>query len=147
MHDIAKQVGAVFRTDIHKLDQIPLEDIEDVPHVWEGRTTEDESIRVSVWLGVLSLHIQQSDGEREIARVNLGRLAEINTRAERNISRLKRSMSSLRPLTRSEENRCWLEAASNPELRFFESHKITPAAFGGIWQTLKALRRLMEAAA
>ncbi len=89
MHDIAKQVGAVFRTDIHNLDQIPLEDIEDVPHVWEGRTTEDESIRVSVWLGVLSLHIQQSGGEREIARVNLGRLAEINTRAERNISRLK----------------------------------------------------------
>ncbi|MFA7346031.1 MAG: hypothetical protein WC003_17165 [Terrimicrobiaceae bacterium] len=147
MHDIAKQVVAVFRADIHNLDQIPSEDIEDVPHVWEGKTTGDESIRVSVCLGVLSLHIQRSDGEKEIARVNLGRLAEINTRAERNINRLRRSMSSLRPLTRSEENRCWLEAASSPERRFFESHKITPAAFGGIWQTLKALRRFMEAAA
>ena len=82
MHATLKRVGTVFRTDIQNL----------------------ERVRVSVWLGVLSLHIEESGGE--IVRINFGRLAEIRERAERNMSRARRVLPNLRPLTRTEESRC-----------------------------------------
>ena len=56
MHATLKRVGTVFLTDIQNL----------------------ERVRVSVWLGVLSLHIEESGGE--IVRINFGRLAEIRRR-------------------------------------------------------------------
>jgi len=144
MHDTIKRVGAASRTDIQYLERVLSEELEDVPLVWEGKNAGNERIRVSVWLGVLSLHIRESGGESEIARINLGRLFEIQERVDRNINRARRAVPNLRPLTRAEENRCWRAAAGDPELRFFESHNLTPAAFGGIWQVLRVLKRLLE---
>jgi len=118
MHATLKRVGTVFLTDIQNL----------------------ERVRVSVWLGVLSLHIEESGGE--IVRINFGRLAEIRERAERKPGQTRPP----KPAASDANGREPLRAgASNPELRFFESHKITQAAFGGIWQALKPFRRLLEA--
>jgi hypothetical protein len=82
-----------------------------------------------------------------VLQVNLGRLAEIARRAEHNLSTAKRTLPVIRELTRDEEDRCWNAAADDPEVRLFESLRVTPMVFGGIWPTLKALGRLRAAVA
>jgi hypothetical protein len=137
MHDTAKADGAALLVA-----DIAIKDLErvysgtgrdeDASLIWEGETTDGHPVRVSVRLGNLAIFLEKGMNgnrcEQEVLQVNLGRLAEIARRAEHNLGMAKRRLLAIREVTREEEDCCWNAAASDPEVRLFESLRVTPMA-------------------
>lgn len=150
MHDTMKVSAAdgisMLAGGLLEMEPINVEE-PDGPTAWRAKLGGEQSLRVCARLGTLSVHLEQRGGEREIARVNLGRLAQVRFLARRLQRAARRQLPSLRPLSREEEDQCWRMALRHPELHLAESHRTTPEAFGGVLSALAALDRVIEAQA
>ena len=89
-----------------------------------------KSLRVACCMGEFSVW-QEGAHERELFRMNLGVLAEIARRADRQIQTARRSLPELRELSEGEIAKIWRRCTSDPEVRFCASLRIGAASLGG----------------
>ena len=118
-------------------------DRNDAVEVWRVRGADGSRLRFCCRLGQLTVH--REPGEKLLASVNLGHLAEIRCRAARRRDNLSRSLEHPRPLTEGEIRGCWIRAAADPEARLFASVRGGSSRFGDRRRLMISLANLLRA--
>jgi len=105
--------------------------------------SETTPLRAACRMGEFSVW-QEGRQERELFRINLGILAEINRRARRLTQSRLKALPEIRALTTEEVAAIWRACASDPEVRFSASLRRTPDQFGGWRRCLHLAETLLR---
>ncbi len=111
-------------------------------HIWR-LADENKTLRVACRLGEFSVW-QEGKEEQELFRINLGILAEIARRANNRVWAYRRSLPTLRKVTENEIASIWRSCASDPEVRFSASLRVSAASMGGWMRCLELAGTLLR---